>query len=157
MFLIISQFSSSVSLIGLGSFFTRFPFPLTIPRSAEFASKEKSNCNSVTLRVESFQSESHIITIIQNLTLVSLLSTMTPHPVGFPLGAAVPSLFTHSTFYVLVSLRTRLPTHLSHRYACIPAKKIFSLDIYLRLSTYRGMQLSSSIIAVRGKEVELLF
>ena len=52
-------------------------------------------------------------TIIQNFTLVSLTSTITPHPVELPLGAAVLSLPTHSSPYALVSLRTRLPTHSS--------------------------------------------
>ena len=61
--------------------------------------------------MESPRSGSHVTTIIQNFTLVSLTSIVTPYPVELPLGAAVPSLPTHSSPYALVSLRTRLPTH----------------------------------------------
>ena len=71
-----------------------------------------------------------MITIIQNFTLVSLTSSVTPHPAGLPLGAAVPSLLhtclpTHSSPYTLVSLRTRLPTHSSYCYICVPAGRTF--------------------------------
>ena len=79
-------------------------------------------------------------TIIQNFTLVSLNSYVTPHLVGLPLGAAILSLlhtrlFTHSSPYVLISLRICLPTHSSYRYVCVPAGRIFRLGIYLRLFT----------------------
>ena len=72
-----------------------------------------------------FQSGSHVTTIIQNFTLVSLTSSVTPHPAGLPLGAAIPSLPTHSSPYALVSLRTRLPTHSSYRYVRVPAGRTF--------------------------------
>ena len=52
-------------------------------------------------------------TIIQNFTLVSLISTVTPHPVKLPLGAVVPSLSMHSSPYALVFLRTCFPSHSS--------------------------------------------
>ena len=77
------------------------------------------------LGVESSQSRSHITIIIQNFTLVSLTFIVMPHPVGLLLGAMVPSLFMHLT---------------SHHYVYIPAKRIFHLNIYLRLSTCQGMQ-----------------
>ena len=77
--------------------------------------------------MESFQSGSHVTTIFQNFTLVSLTSTVTPHPVKLPLGAAVPSLPTYSSPYALVSLHICLPTHLSP-YALV--------SLHTRLSTY---------------------
>ena len=40
----------------------------------------------------------------------------------------------------LLSLHTCLPTHLSHRYICVPTGRSFRLGIYLRLSTFRDMQ-----------------
>ena len=55
------------------------------------------SCNNVTLGAESFQSRSHITAIIQNFTLVSLTSTVMPHPVKLPFGAAVPSHPTNLT------------------------------------------------------------
>ena len=45
-------------------------------------------------------------TIIQNFTLVSLTSSVTPYPVGLPLGVVVSSLPTNSSPYALV-----LPLH----------------------------------------------
>ena len=72
-------------------------------------------CNNVTSGkflkrkswAEKSRSESHMTTIIQDFTLVSLTSSIMTHPAGLPLGVAVPSL-----------LRTRLPTH-SSPYALI--------------------------------------
>ena len=63
-------------------------------------------------------SGNHVTTIIQNFTLVSLTSSVTPHPAGLPFGATIPSLlrtrlFTHLSPYALISLCTRLPTHAS--------------------------------------------
>ena len=83
-----------------------------------------------------FRSGSYVTTIIQNFTLVSLTSSVMPHPAGLSLGAAVPSLLMYLSPYALVSLRTRLPTHSSYRYVRVPAGKTFRLSIYLRLSTY---------------------
>ena len=51
-FSMVSQFSSSVSLIGLGGFLLGFHCPLTIFCSTKLASKEKSNRNNVTLKAE---------------------------------------------------------------------------------------------------------
>ena len=74
MFSVVFRFSFPVFLIRLGGFspdshssFQRFP------RLAELASKEKGNCNNVTLRAgaESSQSRNHVTTIIQNFTLVT--------------------------------------------------------------------------------------
>ena len=65
-------------------------------------------------RAEKSQSGSHVTTIIQDFTLVGLTFSVTPHPAGLPLGAAVPSL-----------LRTRLPTHSSYHYVRVPAGRIF--------------------------------
>ena len=79
MFSVVSRFSSLVSLVGLGGFLPGSYFPLTIPRSMELASKEKDNCNNVILRMESFQSGSHVTIIIQNFTMVSLTFTTTPY------------------------------------------------------------------------------
>ena len=89
------------------------------------------------------------------LTLVSLTSSVTPQPVGLPLGAVVPSLSIHLSPYALVSLRTHLSTHLSpyilvslctrlfmysfYCYVHIPAGRTFRLGIYLKLSTCRGV------------------
>ena len=56
---------------------------------------------------------SHVTIIIQNFILVSLTFYVTPRQAGLPLGAAIPSLPTHSSPYTLVSLRTCLPMHLS--------------------------------------------
>ena len=139
MFLVVSRFSLSVSLIGLGGFFTKFSFPLMIPRLGEFASKERGNYNNVTLGAESFQSRINLTTIIQNFTLVSLTFTMTPHPIGLPLGGLVFSLSTNSSPYTLDSLYTYLPIYLSYRYICLLSKKTFRLSIYLRSSTCRDM------------------
>ena len=95
----------------------------------------------MTLGAESFWSGSYMTTIIQNFTLVSLISTMTPYPVEFLLGATISSLLTHSTFYVLDSLYTCLPMYSSFQhYVFILVKKIFRLSIYLRSSTCQGMQ-----------------
>ena len=73
------------------------------------------------------QSGSYVTTIIQNFTLVSLTSSVTPHLAELPLGAAVPFFSTHSSLYTLVSLRTYLPTHSS----------LYVLIISLRLCTSR--------------------
>ena len=72
MFSLVSWFSSSVSLIGLGGFspgsYSKFPFKVLIlgfsfqvpfkvplqqiPRSAELALEERGNCNNMTFGVE---------------------------------------------------------------------------------------------------------
>ena len=41
-------------------------------------------------------------------------------------------------------------------YVYVLARKIFCLGIYLKLSTYQGMQLSSSIVTINNKKGELL-
>ena len=114
-FSLVPQFSSLVSFIGLESFSPSFNSSSTIPRSAELAFKERSNCNNVTLRAESFQSRSHMTIIIQNFILVSLIFSVTSHLVEFLLGAAIfilrTQLFTHPTLYALDSLRTWLLIH----------------------------------------------
>ena len=61
MFSLVPQFSFLVFLIGLGSFSLGFHFPSRIPHSAELASKERNNCNNVTLGTEKSQNGSHMI------------------------------------------------------------------------------------------------
>ena len=142
MFLVVFRFFSPVSLIRLRAFSLGSHFFSMIPCSTELVSKEGSNCNNMSFRAESSQSSqsgSHVITIIQNFSLVSLTSSKTPQPVRLSFGTAVPSILMYSTFYALVPLRTCLYTHLSHRYVCVLAKTTFRLGIYLRLSTCQGM------------------
>ena len=69
-----------------------------------------------------FHSGSHMTTIIQNFTLVSLTYSVTSHPAGLPLGAKVPSLPIHSSPYAFVSLRIRLPTHSSPYALVLPLR-----------------------------------
>ena len=94
----------------------------------------------MTLGAESFWSGSHIIIIIQNFTLISMISSVTLQSVGLPFGAAVLSLLIYLSFYIRDSLHTCLPMHWSHRYVYIPIGRRFRLGTYLRLSTCRGMQ-----------------
>ena len=90
----------------------------------------------MTFGAESSQSGSHITIIIQNFTLISSIFTVTPQPVGLPLGAVISSLSIYLTLYILNFLCTHLFTHsTSHYYICIPA-----VGINLRLSTCWGMQ-----------------
>ena len=123
MFSVIFQFSSQVSLIELEGFFIKFSFFLMIPYLAELPSEEWGNCNNENFGVESSQSGSYMITIIQIVTLVSLTSTMTPQPVRLPLRATIPSLPTHSSLYALNFLCTRLPTH-SSLYTLVPLLRL---------------------------------
>ena len=58
-------------------------------------------CNNATLGVESSQSGSHATTIIQNITLVSLTSTTTPHRVWLPFGASGPLLDLRTQLLIL--------------------------------------------------------
>ena len=115
MFSVVSRFSSPVSHIGLGGYSPSSHSPSTIPRSIELASKEGSNCNNVTFRAKSSRSGSYVTTIIQDFTLVTLTSTVTPHPVELPLKAAVPSHPMYSTTYTLDSL---LPMQLEDISGC---------------------------------------
>ena len=113
-------------------------------------------------RAEKSQSGNHVTTIIQDFTLVSLTSSVTPDPAGLLLGAAVSSLSTHSSPthsspYALISLRTRLPMHSSYRYVRVPAGKTFhrylSEIVHLsrrhpRLSQYATKKLSCWLNAI---------
>ena len=106
-------------------------------------------------QAENSWSGSHMTTIIQNFTLVSLTSSVMSHSVRLPFRAAVPSLPmhlspytlvflsthlpTHSSPCVLVSLCTRLPMYSSYRYIRVPAERTFRLGIYLRSSTCRDV------------------
>ena len=162
---VISRFSSPASLIRLGGFWPSPHFSSTIPRSIELASKEEDNCNNVTSGeflkrkswAESFRNGSHVTTIIQNFTLFSLSSSVTPHLVELLLGAAVPSLSTHSSPYTFVSLRTYLPTHLFSYVLILPLRPCTSRkNIPLRyLFKIVHLSRSFSIVAVCNKEVEL--
>ena len=136
-FSVVSRFSSPVSLIGLGGFSLGPHFPSTIPRSTELASKEKSNCNNVILRAKSSQSGSHVTTIIQNFTLVSLTSTTTSHLVCLLFGVLGPLLDLCTR---LLPLRTQLLLTLRTRASMYKAERIFRLGI-CRLSTCQGMRL----------------
>ena len=91
-------------------------------------SEKRGNYNNMTFRAESFKSGSHITIIIQTFTLVSFISTITPHPVKLLLETANLSHLMYSTLYALDSLSFY-----------IPAGKTFCLYIYLRLTTYQGM------------------
>ena len=53
-FLVVFWFSSSVFFIGLGGFSPGFHFSSMIPRSTEFVSEEKGNCNNVAFGAENF-------------------------------------------------------------------------------------------------------
>ena len=131
MFSIVSRFFSPVFLIGLGSFLLGFYFLSTIPRSTKLASKEGSNCNHVTFgaKAESFQSRSHVITIIQNFTLVSLAFIIIPYPVGLPFRAMVLSRLLH--------LITYLTPH------CLRSRKVFpAVETICTLPICRGIRLS---------------
>ena len=76
-------------------------FFLMISRSTELMSEKRGNYNNVNLRAKSFQSRIHMITIIQNFTLVNLTSTTTPHLFELPFRATVLFHLMHSTAYIL--------------------------------------------------------
>ena len=96
MFSVVSWFSSSISLIGLGGFSPDSHFFLTISRLTESTFEERGNCNNMTLRAENSQSRSHVTIIIQNFILVSLISITMPHPIGFWHHGSVSSyVFDH--------------------------------------------------------------
>ena len=92
------------------------------PCSAEFPSEKRANCNNMTPGAESSQSRSHMTAIIQNFTLVSLTSTITPYP------ATVSCHPTHLTIY------------LTFHYLC--SRKVFSAVRTINItSTYWGIRL----------------
>ena len=97
-FSVVFWFSSSISFIGLEGFSPGLHFPLMISRLTELMSKERGNSNNVTFGAESSQSGSHMTTIIQNFTLVSLTSIIMPHSVWLLFRASGP----------LLNLRTQL-------------------------------------------------
>ena len=144
MFLVVSGFSSLVSPIGLRGFLPGLHFPSTILRSTELASKKTGNCNNVTLKAKSFRSGSHVTSIIQNFTLVSLTSTITPCRVWLPFGALVPLFDLRTQLLYLRTWLLFLCTQLLlilHTWASIyKAGRIFYLGI-CRLSTCQGMRL----------------
>ena len=86
-FSVVSRFSSPVSLIGLigfsPGFHSRFPFrvPFKVPLQqisclTELISKERGNCNNVTLGAESSRSGSHMTTTNHNFNSSDLTSIM---------------------------------------------------------------------------------
>ena len=95
MFLVVSRFSSPVSLVGLRSFLPGSLFPSTISHSTELASKEKGNCNNVTSERRVPEAEVMWQQSSRTLPWSVLTSTVTPQPIKLPLGAAVSSLPTH--------------------------------------------------------------
>ena len=112
-------------------------------RSAELGSEERGNCNNVTLGAgaESSQSESHVTTIIQDFTLVSLTSTATPHLARLPFRAAVPSHSTH--------LSTYLTPH------CLRSRKVFpAVGTICASPTCRGNEVIISRASLDGVESE---
>ena len=128
----------------VGKFFTRFPFFLSMfPRSAELASKEGDNCNNVTLEAgaESFQSGSHVTTIIQTSPWSALASTATPYPAGLPFRATVPSYPTHSTSYSTLH--------------CLRSRKVFpAVGTICTSLTCRGNEVIISRASLDGVESE---
>ena len=143
-FLLVSRFSFSVSLIVLEGFLLDSHFSLIISCLVELVSEKEGNYNNIIFKVESSWSRSHgITTIIWNFTLVSLTSTITSYPVWLLFGATVSFHPTYSTFYRLDSSLSMPPGWSS---AHIPAGKTFRLGIYFRLFTCQSMQLLSSSI-----------
>ena len=101
------------------------------------------NCNNVTLDAgaESSRSESHVTTIIQNFTLVSLVSTTTPHLAGLPFGAMAFSHSTDSTTYSTPH--------------CLCSRKVFpALGTICALPTCRGMRIIISRTSLDGVKSE---
>ena len=87
--------------------------------SAELAFEKENNCNNVIFGVENYQSGSHIITIIQNFTLINLTSIITSHPVWL--------LFRVSGFLQTMHLVSPHLTHLTPHCLC---HKISKVSIY---------------------------
>ena len=117
MFSVVFWFSSPVSLISLEGFSPSPHFLLTIPRSTELASKERSNCNNMTLEAESSRSKSYMTTIIQILPWSVWLPPQRLIKSGSHLESSVPFLIyalDFSTYaldfstYVLEHLCTKL-------------------------------------------------
>ena len=105
-FLVVLRFSILISLIGLGGFLPgSHSFLQQFPRSVELASKERGNCNNMTLGIgaKSSQSGSHVTTIIQDFTLV----TFDPHHNASPSRAPIWSHGSVSS-YVLNHLYLNL-------------------------------------------------
>ena len=94
-------------------------------------------------RAESSRSRSHVTTIIQNFTLVSLASTATPHPAGLPFGAMASSHPTHSTTYSTPH--------------CLRSRKIFlAMGTICASPTCRGMRIIIFRASLDGMESERL-
>ena len=129
-FSVVSRFSFLVSFIRLKDFLSGFhSFLQQFLRSADLTSKERNNCNNMTIGAESSQSGSHMIKIIQNFTLVNLTSTTRPYPARLLFGATVPSHSMH--------LITYLTPH------CLRSWKVFpAIGTMCILSIYQGMRLS---------------
>ena len=135
------------SLHRVRRFFIKFPFFFsTFLCSAEFVSKRGGNCNNMTLGagVESSWSGSHITTIIQNFTLVSLASTAMPHPARLPFRATVFSYPTHSATYSTPH--------------CLRSRKVFPVvGTICTLSTCWGNEVIISQASLDGVESERSF
>ena len=129
MFLVVFRFSSPAFLIRLRGFLPSSHFPLTISPSTELVSKEKGNCNNVTLKAKvpkrKLHDNNHLELHFSQLKLYRDTSS-----------SQIP-IWSHNSFffYTLDFLHTYLLTYLSHYYVCILAGRIFCLHIYLRLST----------------------
>ena len=101
MFLVVFRFFSLVFFVGLKGFLPSSYFFLTILCSTKLAFKKRGNCNNVTFGVKSSRSGSHVTTIIQNFTLVSLTSITMPHFIELPFGATILSHPMYLTTYIL--------------------------------------------------------
>ena len=149
MFLVVSRFSSPVSFIELGGFLPGSHFFFQqLPRSAELASKERGNCNNITLGPESSQSGNYVTTIIQNFTLVNLTST-TLYQVCLPFGAS--GLFLDLCTRLLLTLYTRALTVYATELAGYLCRMICPSIIY-KSPTCQGMRLDYPRISLGGKE-----
>ena len=146
MFSLVPQFSSLVSLIGLGGFLPgpHSSSPLTILHSAEFAFEKRGNCNNVIFGVENFGSENHVTTKQSSRTFQfdfhcnassSLISIWS---LGFLLDLCTQFLLT-LCIQLLTIYAIELARHLYTSQKVIPA--VISICVF---STYRGIRLLSS-------------
>ena len=93
-------------------------------------------------RTESSQSGSHMIIIIQDFTLVTLTSIITPHLVGLLLRAAVSSHPMYSTTYILNSSLPIQSESLSgyRNYLCFVHLLRNEIYHFLSVTGWRGIE-----------------
>ena len=103
----------------------------------------------MTLRVESFRSGSHMTTVIQNFTLVSLTSITISHWVWLQFGTS--GLFLDLCTQLLLTLHIQPFTV----YATELARHIYGMihsSIIYKLSTCRGIRLNHPQTSLSGEE-----